>query len=124
MQIDDILASYDFGRHPRIVDLGGGEGHLWRAIVRHVDAVGVFDQQAVVAAARSADSDERLSFAAGDFSTPLPSGDLVILQEVLRDWDGDRCRQILAAVSSRPNRSCRPDLGNRGRNGASLVSAA
>ena len=42
---------------------------------------------------------ERLSFVAGDFfETPLPSGDTVVLMEVLHDWDDARCGQILQAV--------------------------
>ena len=98
-RIADVIASYDFGRHRRIVDVGGGEGHLLRAVVASAEGVkGVlFDQPAVVERAHG--TDERLAFAGGDlFTTPLPAGDLFILHEVLHDWDDAHCAELLGAV--------------------------
>jgi hypothetical protein len=101
VQIADVLAAHDFRPYGRIVDVGGGEGHLLRAIVHAIPgARGVlFDQPAVVERAREAGTADRLAFVGGDFfETPLPSGDLMILQEVIHDWDDARCGEILTAV--------------------------
>ncbi len=108
VQIADILAAYDFSGDRCVADIGGGEGHLLRAIIgEHADVHGVlFDLPQVIDAARSAGSNERLDFDAGDFFTsPLPSGDAIILMEVLHDWDDTRCAQILTAVrrTAKPN---------------------
>ncbi len=100
-QIADILAAHDFSPYQRVVDIGGGQGHLLRAIIdRHPGVSGtLFDLPPVVDAARTAGPNERLSLAAGDFfETRLPSGDVVVLMEVLHDWDDARCDQILQAV--------------------------
>lgn len=100
-QIGDLLGVHDFSRYSRIVDIGGGQGHLLRAILaRHQNSTGVlFDLPHVIEAARTAGSNERLDLVPGDFfTTPLPSGEALILQEVLHDWDDDRCGQILSAV--------------------------
>ena len=100
-QIADILEAHDFSPYQRVVDIGGGQGHLLRAILaRHSDVDGtLFDLAPVIEAARTTGLNERLTFAAGDFfETPLPSGDAVVLMEVLHDWDDARCGQILQAV--------------------------
>jgi hypothetical protein len=101
VEIADVLAAHDFARYERIVDLGAGEGHLLRAITAaHPGVTGVvFDLPPVVEAARGAGTLEQLEFVAGDFFTsPLPSGDAMILMEVLHDWDDVRCATILDAI--------------------------
>jgi hypothetical protein len=101
VQIADVLAAHDFSAYPRIVDVGAGEGHLLRAITAtHPLVKGVvFDLPPVIEAARHAGTLERLEFVAGDFfQTSLPSGDAVILMEVLHDWDDAHCGAILDAV--------------------------
>ena len=106
VQIADVLGAHDFSRHQRIVDVGAGEGHLLRAIIgMHADVEGVlFDLPPVIEAARGAGPLERLEFAPGDFfEGPLPSGDVMILMEVLHDWDDAHCAQILDAVRRAAN---------------------
>jgi SAM-dependent methyltransferase len=100
-QIADILSAHDFSSYERVVDIGGGHGHLLRGILaRHPGVNGcLFDLPPVIDAARTAGPNERLSFTAGDFfTTPLPSGDAVVLMEVLHDWDDEHCGAILQAV--------------------------
>lgn len=109
-QIADILAAHDFSRYQRIVDIGGGEGHLLRAIIgQHIGVDGVvFDLPSVIEAARTAGPNDRLEFAPGDFfETPVPSGDAVILMEILHDWDDAQCSKILAAVRRAANANMR-----------------
>jgi SAM-dependent methyltransferase len=100
-QIGDLLAAVDFGRFGTIADIGGGQGHLLRAILaRHPAVTGiVFDLPPVAEAGRLAGSNERLRFVPGDFFTaPVPTGDAMILMEVLHDWDDASCAAILASV--------------------------
>lgn len=101
-QIGAILGSYDFGGFKHIVDVGGGQGHLIRAILRsHPTVTGtLFDLPHVIEAAQ-ADGDEggRLTFAGGDFfKDAVPSADAYILMEVIHDWADAEATQILSTV--------------------------
>lgn len=100
-QIADILAAHDFSRYRSVADIGGGHGHMLRAILaRHPTTSGVlFDLPAVIESARTSGADPRLTLQGGDFfSTPLPTADAMLLMEVLHDWDDAHCARILAAA--------------------------
>lgn len=100
-QVAGIVGIYDFSPFATLVDVGGGGGHLLRAILtKHPGASAVlFDLPAVVEAARAAGEADRLGFTPGDFfTTPIPSAEAIILMEVLHDWDDAACRRILQAV--------------------------
>ncbi len=110
VQIADVLGAHDFSRYQRIVDIGAGEGHLLRAIVgMHADVQGVlFDLPQVVEAAERAGPLERLELVPGDFfAGPLPTGDLMILMEVLHDWDDAHCATILDGIRRAANAETR-----------------
>ncbi len=82
----------------RIVDVGGGQGTLLRALLASAPrAQGVLlDLPEVV---RIAPAAERIEFVAGDFMTSVPAGaDVYVLCHVLHDWDDAAARRILAAV--------------------------
>ena len=99
-QIGGVLAAYDFSGAKTIGDIGGGRGHLLRAILDRVPtARGVlFDQPHVVDQVPQSD---RLTTQAGNFfADDLPACDLYLLMEVIHDWDDDRSRQILGRVRS------------------------
>jgi hypothetical protein len=99
-QIPAILASYDFTQCARIGDIGGGQGHLLRAVLGAApSATGVlFDLPHVIeAAARSAT--DRIVLESGNFFTDsLPSCDCYLLMHVLHDWSDDDARKILRAI--------------------------
>ncbi|HEY0853734.1 MAG TPA: methyltransferase [Devosia sp.] len=100
-QIGGILATHDFSRYRRIVDVGGGRGHLLAAIRgRHPQLECVlFDLPQVIAAAEAEGAAAQLRLVGGDFFTnDLPAGDAIILQEILHDWDDAHCHRILAAA--------------------------
>ncbi len=102
-QVASVVEAYDFSPFSRIADIGGGRGHLLRAILsRWPDKQGVlFDQPQVIKQARDAGAgSDRLELVAGDFfADPLPECDVYLLMEVIHDWqDGDAAR-ILAAVA-------------------------
>jgi len=101
-QIGAILAAHDFSRYRSVADLGGGQGHLLRAVLRaHPEVTGIlFDLPRVVEAAQSVgDPQDRLTFQAGDFfKDALPSCDAYILMEVLHDWAEPEAQAIVSAV--------------------------
>jgi len=94
-----ILASYDFSNFHTIGDIGGGSGHLLRAVLDAApEARGVlFDLPHVIEEASVAS--ERLSLRAGDFfRDELPECDAYLLMEIIHDWDDEKSVAILRAV--------------------------
>ena len=94
-----VLGAYDFSRFATIADIGGGRGHLLRAVLDAVPtAKGVlFDLPEVIATIDI--GKERLTARAGDFFVdPLPSADSYILMEVIHDWSDAEAGAILRAV--------------------------
>jgi hypothetical protein len=112
--VDAFVAGVDVGDASRIVDLGGGLGHLGATLAcayPHIDVI-VFDLPQVEAEATAflADhaSDGRCRFEAGNFFTAVPAGaDVYVLKWVLHDWGDDRCLRIL--------QNCRAALPPDGR---------
>lgn len=101
----EILDAYDFKRHRRLMDVGGGNGAFLLAAARrapHLDLV-LFDVPSVaeLAAARfkEAGISDRASVAGGDFSKDLPKGaDVATLIRVLLDHDDETALAILKSV--------------------------
>jgi C-methyltransferase len=94
-----VLAAYDFSDVGVLADIGGGRGHLLRAVLEAAprtrgvlfDLPGVIDQLDVV--------HERLEPLAADFfRDPLPTADAYLLMEVLHDWPDTEAAAILAAI--------------------------
>jgi hypothetical protein len=97
--ISTIVEAYDFRRFRTVVDVGGGRGHLLRAVLTAApDADGVLFELPDVA--RGLDiATPRLRVQAGDFfEDPLPAADLYILMEVIHDWRDEQATRILQAV--------------------------
>lgn len=103
---DDVIASYPFGKHRCLMDVGGGEGAFLSAVAKRYPALRLtlFDLPAVAERARARFAAEGIAGAAqaigGDFKTgPLPHGaDVVTLIRVLHDHDDDAALAILRAV--------------------------
>jgi hypothetical protein len=94
-----VLNAYDFTRFATIADIGGGRGHLLRAVLDAApSARGVlFDLPDVIAMADV--EHPRLTAQPGDFfSDSLPAADAYILMEVLHDWSDRDAIEILSAV--------------------------
>jgi len=100
--IEPVIAAYDFTRFAVIGDIGGGLGHMLKAILRTVPTSSgvLFDQPQVVEKAETDDDlAGRLALQGGDFFTgPLPRCDAYILMEVLHDWPDESSRQILRKI--------------------------
>ena len=99
-QVAGIVAAYDFSGFRMIGDIGGGRGHLLRAVLDSApQASGVlFDLPNVVREASGVAS-ERLKLQAGDFfKDPLPSCDAYLVMEVIHDWGDEEAVAILKAI--------------------------
>lgn len=100
--IAGALAAVDFSRFATIVDIGGGRGHLLRAILdQQPTATGcVFDLPQVVAEVDPG-VDGRLTTHAGDFFVgPVPRADLSILMHIIHDWNDEEAVAILSMVAA------------------------
>jgi hypothetical protein len=100
--IPPVISAYDFSSFRTIGDIGGGLGHLLKAILKSAPtAHGVlFDQPRVVDRVEPDETFEnRLLLQAGDFFRgPLPKCDAYVLMEVLHDWTDAQCKQILSQI--------------------------
>ncbi|WP_321470239.1 methyltransferase [uncultured Paludibaculum sp.] len=100
-----ILEAYDFSPYRKIVDLGGGQGLLLKAMLEaSPQARGVlFDAPQVVEQARQVLRDEpaaeRIEFDAGDFFQGVTAGgDLYTMKWILHDWADAESRLILQNI--------------------------
>ncbi len=94
-----VVDAFDFRPYRTIADIGGGRGHLLRAVLDVApDTEGIlFDLPQVI---DSLDVEHpRIRVAAGDFFTDaLPAAHAYVLMEVLHDWSDKECVAILSAI--------------------------
>jgi C-methyltransferase len=100
-----VVAGYDFGPFPTIVDVGGGHGSLLAAILAAAPASrGVlYDLPDVVGSAPNLLSErgvaDRVHVAEGSFFDSVPSGgDAYVLKNILHDWPDQKAVEILRNV--------------------------
>lgn len=97
--IPAVLEAYNFSHFKRIADIGGGRGHLLRAILQKAPAATgiLFDQLHVISEAPKAEP--RLQCLAGDFfRDAMPVSDAYLLMDILHDWADADASRILAAI--------------------------
>lgn len=99
-QVTAVVRAHDFSRYGRVVDVGGGAGHLLRGIVAKWPKVhGVlFDRPDVAEAARKSGTSSQLEIVGGDFFAEVPPGDATIVMDVLHDWSDEECVRILKTI--------------------------
>jgi acetylserotonin O-methyltransferase len=103
------VAAFDLSRFRRLVDLGGGTGHLAIAACQRYPQMyaTVFDLQEAVEVARAyvaryAEVAGRITLTAGDFfSDELPEADLFALGRILHDWPDSKIRSLLSKIYAR-----------------------
>jgi acetylserotonin N-methyltransferase len=103
-----VVEAFDLGKFRRLVDVGGGTGHLAVAACERYPEMRatVFDMAAVIEigkqyAAHSPVA-ERVEFVAGDFfKDPLPEGDLFAVGRVLHDWTDEKIGGLLSKIFER-----------------------
>jgi SAM-dependent methyltransferase len=94
---------YDFGRHARMLDIGGNSGEfLLQVLRRHLRLQGtVLDLPVVCRVGREhaagRPGGERITFTGGDaLRDPLPAGfDLVSFKSMLHDWPDEQAGRLL-----------------------------
>ena len=94
-----VLGAYDFGKFDTIADIGGGRGHLLRAVLDAIpSAEGIlFDLPEVIGTLDI--GRDRLTARSGDFFVdPLPTADAYLLMEVIHDWADAEAAAILTAI--------------------------
>ena len=99
------LGECDLSGARRLVDVGGGHGHLAAALLDRfpgLEAV-VYDLPHVVAGAPKTFAEagvaDRAEAVAGDFFQSVPEGgDAYVLSMVLHDWDDERSAEILGNI--------------------------
>jgi hypothetical protein len=99
-QVAGVIAAYDFSSFGLIGDIGGGRGHLLRAVLDSAPAArGVlFDLPHVIEDAADVAS-ERLTLQAGDFfKDDLPACDVYLIMEVIHDWGDEESVAILRSI--------------------------
>ncbi len=103
-QNEAVARAYPFGRHQKLVDVGGAHGHLLAVILRrHRKLRGVLYDQAHVVEGAAASGfvsapgvRERCEVVAGSFFDSVPAGaDAYLMQHIIHDWDDARCARIL-----------------------------
>ena len=105
-----LAEKFDFGPYQTLTDAGGATGLLSICVARrhpHVRAT-TFDLPPVAPIAREtiaqAGLAERVSVASGDFFVdPLPKADVVVMGQVLHNWDlAEKKRLVRAAYEALP----------------------
>ena len=106
MVAEQAIGAYRFGRHRRVLDVGGGHGAFASALARACPRIelGLFDLPPVIAGTAGilaeAGLGDRIALHPGDFfNDPLPRGyDAATLVRILHDHDDERCLSLLRAV--------------------------
>ena len=100
-----VAAAFDLGRFRRLVDLGGGTGHLAMACCeRYPELHGViFDLPRALPLARElaarSPAASRIEIIPGDFfRDELPAADLYALGRVLHDWGEEKIAVLLEKI--------------------------
>jgi hypothetical protein len=92
------LAGLEWRDDETVVDVGGGNGALLRALLQRRPRLhGIaFDLPETVRDERALG--DRISFVAGDFFERVPTGDAYVLSTILHDWDNERAAAILGTI--------------------------
>lgn len=106
MIAEDIIASYPFAHHRKIMDVGGGNGAFIEHVARKVPKadLALFDLPAVAKHAEtrleSVGLGARVQVHGGSFFTdPLPTGaDLITLVRIVHDHDDDDVMKLLRGI--------------------------
>jgi acetylserotonin N-methyltransferase len=103
-----VVAAFDLSRYHRLVDLGGGTGHLAiAACTRYPELHAiVFDQAQTLDLAREIIGEsnvaDRIESVAGDFfADDLPEADLYALGRIIHDWSEPKILTLLRRVFER-----------------------
>ena len=113
--MNGVLEHCDLAAAKKVVDVGGGFGHLVIALLekhKHLQGV-VLDVPELIPIAKKKlpVNDEsvasRLDYVGGDMFEGVPSADVYIMKHIIHDWDDERCIKLLG--------NCRTSMQGDGR---------
>jgi SAM-dependent methyltransferase len=97
-----VLENCDFSRAKKVVDVGGGFGHLAVALLQKYPGLRgvVVDVPDLIPIARkNLHVDDalasRLEYVGGDMFESIPPADVYIMKHIIHDWDDARCIRLL-----------------------------
>jgi hypothetical protein len=93
-----ITEAYDFAPFRSVCDIGGGQGILLESILTanpHLRGV-LYDQQSVVVDHVLVGVTDRVEIQTGSFFERVPDADVLLMKNLLHDWNDERCRVILS----------------------------
>jgi hypothetical protein len=109
-----VLEKCDFTSVKKVVDVGGGFGHLVIALLqkyKHLNGV-LVDVPDLIPIAKSNLPIEdpsvaaRLEYVGANMFESVPTADAYVLKHIIHDWDDDHCLQLL--------RNCRESMNSDG----------
>lgn len=107
LELDEIFEAVSFDAYPRIVDVGGGNGHLMCELLRRTPgSTGVvLDLPGTVQLAEKHIVErgltDRCTAVAGDFfSGVTPGADLYLVSHILHDWGDERAAAVLRTCAA------------------------
>jgi len=105
IQIGNFMAfaqQFDFSKYKTLTDVGGASGLLSLMVAKHQPHMSCtsFDLSAVEPLAKAKiqqfQLEDRVDTASGDFfSDPIPKADIVVMGNILHDWDEEKKMQLL-----------------------------
>src|SRR5258708_5867938 len=109
-----VLENCDFSGSKKVIDVGGGFGHLAVALLEKYPSLrgAVLDMPDLIPMAKkssqlSADVASRLEYIEGDMFDAVPAADVYIMKHIIHDWDDERCIRLL--------RNCHRSMEGEGR---------
>jgi len=103
-----IVSDYDFSKYRTIVDVGGSEGSLVRAILKKfptIEKAYIFDLPEVIEEAKQSLQTEdpairnKIELVSGDFFKEIPiKADAYLMRFILHDWSDKDCLRILENI--------------------------
>lgn len=95
-----VLDAFDFTAYRSVADLGGGRGHLLRALTERLPGIEatLVDLPQVIGRLGESDGEGMRLVSADFFTDTLPSADVYVLMEIIHDWDDADAVRILSNV--------------------------
>ena len=92
-----IVNSYNFSNASTVCDIAGGQGYLLSAILgANPDLKGIlFDQDNTISNHFIHEFDNRVTAIAGNFFEKVPSSDIMIMKNIIHDWNDRDALKIL-----------------------------
>lgn len=105
MEVDAVVAAYNFSKYKVIADIGGGRGAFLSAILEAYPSLNgiLYDLPYVIGAAPAhvKEWSARIDLRAGSFFEAIPAGaDAYIMKHIIHDWSDAEAIQIMKNIRS------------------------